>query len=314
MKKLLLIVILLSTATPASAFWVWTPETNKWINPKYSVKDTPSEQLQFAQGFYEAKQYEEAVREFRKLINHYPKAREAPDAQYFIGRIFEDQGQLFNAFKEYQVVVEKYPFSEKSAEIVKRQYEIGNRLLEGEEDKNGILSSLKGTNYNIIEIFQTVIKNAPYGDYAPPSQYKIGLYLMEKGLYQESRDEFEKVLNDYPKSDWAKAAKFQIAAADAKRSAGAQYDQKITKSAVGEFNEFLESYPDAELSDKAKSQIRDLREKEAENAFLIAQFYEKRKNYPAAKIYYQAVVDDYKDSPWAKKALGKIQEVTKKIK
>jgi len=28
------------------AFWVWTPETNKWVNPKYSVKGTPQEQLE----------------------------------------------------------------------------------------------------------------------------------------------------------------------------------------------------------------------------------------------------------------------------
>ena len=55
------------------AFWVWTPETNKWVNPKYSVKDTPSEQLQFALTFYQSKEYKEAIQELRKLIDHYPR-------------------------------------------------------------------------------------------------------------------------------------------------------------------------------------------------------------------------------------------------
>ena len=34
------------------AFWMWTPETNKWINPKYAVKDTPQEQLQVGTDLY----------------------------------------------------------------------------------------------------------------------------------------------------------------------------------------------------------------------------------------------------------------------
>lgn len=310
---LILVLLICSTTSPALAFWVWTPETNKWINPKYSVKDTPSEQLEFALSFYQEKDFNEAVRELRKLIKHYPRAREAPDAQYWVGRIQEELTNNVDAFKEYQVVIDKYPFSDRSAEIVKRQYDIGNKLLDGEDYKNKFLNTIKGTNYDIVEIFQTVIKNAPYGQYAPPSQYKIGLYLMENNLYQEARDEFEKVLNDYPDSEWAKAAKYQIALADAQRSADAAYDQKITSAAVEEFEEFLDVYPDAELSDKAKEQIHQLRDKEAENHFLVAEFYEKRKEFKAAKIYYQEVVDNYKNSPWAKKALNKIQELSKKI-
>src|SRR3989338_9239074 len=89
-----------------SAFWVWTPETNKWVNPKYAIKDTPQEQLQFGMDFYNAKQYKEAVREFQKLIEHYPRAREAPDAQYHIGLCLEEQDNILGAFKQYQVVID----------------------------------------------------------------------------------------------------------------------------------------------------------------------------------------------------------------
>lgn len=293
------------------AFWVWTPETNQWINPKYAVKDTPSEQLKYALGFYEMKDYKQTVQELQKLLKHYPRAREAPDAQYYIGKCFEDQGELFNAFKAYQEAIEKYPFSERSSQIIKIQYDIGLRLLEGQKDES-LLEVIKGGDHNVIEVFRAVIKNAPYGELAPISQYKIGLFLMEKKLYQEARDEFEKVINDYPSSEWAKAAQYQIASTDAQRSTNAQYDQKITQAAVEEFKEFVKVYPDAELSAQAKTKIQELRDKEAENNFVIAEFYEKQKNYSSAKIYYQTIVDDYSDSAWSKKALLKIQEVSQK--
>ncbi len=309
----LFIFCLILSIQPAYAFWVWTPETNKWENPKYVVKETPAEQLKYGLSFYEAKKYKEAIREFEKLIKTYPRAKEAPDAQYYIAKSWEDQDKLFQAFKQYQEVIDKYPFSERSGEIVKRQYEMGVRYLEGKSKKDSWIDNLSGADYNVVDIFKSVIKNAPYGEFAAPSQYKIGLYLLENNLYQEARDEFEKVMNDYPNSEWAKAAKYQIAVTDSKRSAGEQYDQKITQSAVKEFQEFTEHYPDAELTNEAREQVLRLKEKEAKNTFLVAQFYEKQKNYKAAKMYYQTIVDDYKTSTMASQALQKIRELSAKI-
>jgi outer membrane assembly lipoprotein YfiO len=311
-KSLLILVFLLISSTQTFAFWMWTPETGKFVNPKYSVKDTPSEQLEYALVFHGQKQYEEAGRELKKLMKHYPKAREAAEAQFYLGVMQEEQGNLFKAFEEYQVVIEKYPFSERAASIVKRQYEMGIELLEGKEEKSKFMDSITGADYDVVDIFRTVITNAPYGEYAAVSQYKIGIYLLEKQLYQEARDEFEKLVNDYPNDEWAKAAQYQIAITDAKRSSAAQYDQKVTESAIAEFEEFLEEYPEAELSNDAKEQISKLREKEAENSYVVAQFYEKQKKYEAAKIYYQAVVNDFSDTVWAKKALLRIREVGQK--
>lgn len=305
-------LFLLVFSAPAFAIWVWTPETNKWENPKFTVKETPKAQLDFSVGFFNQGDYKRATSELNKLIKHYPRAREAAEAQYYLGLILEKQEKLFEAFKAYQVVIEKYPFSERSGEIVKRQYDIGQKMLEGKGKKSKIITTVTGGEYEVVEVFRTVIKNAPYGEYAAPSQYKIGLYLLEKQMYQEARDEFEKTVNDYPDSEWAKAARFQIALADSKRSSGVAYDQKVTASAIREFDDFVKQYPDAELSDKARSQINALREQEAEKNFLVAKFYIKQKKFKAAKLYLTKIVDDYKDTSWAAKALAKIREINER--
>ena len=303
-----LILLFLLIPSLAHAFWVWTPETNKWINPKYDVKETPTQQLEYSLGFYKAKDYEKAINELKKLIQHYPKARQAPEAQYYIGISLEEQGKFFEGFKAYQLVIDKYPFSERSPEVIKREYDIAVKLVEG-KDRGFWVETVAGGNYDVIEIFRTVIKNAPYGELAASAQYKIGLYLQEKQLYQEARDEFEKVVNDYPNSQWAKAAQYQIALSDAKRSRDAQHDQKVTQAAVEEFKEFVKENPDAELSRQAKEHIQKLREKDAENNFVVGQFYEKQKNYKAAKIYYQTIVNEFADTSVASRALEKIQKL-----
>ena len=58
--RLILIIIAFIFVFEISAgycYWVWTPETKKWINPKYAPKDTPKEQLLYAMDFFEAKDY-----------------------------------------------------------------------------------------------------------------------------------------------------------------------------------------------------------------------------------------------------------------
>ena len=182
---LYILIILIFAPTNCHSFWIWTPESNKWVNPKYSVKETPAEQLDFSLGFYEEKSYEEAIKELKKLIKHYPRAREAPEAQYYIAKCYEDQDKLFTAFKDYQTVIDKYPFSERSAEIIKKQFDLGIKLLEGDGGKGFLKKTFADDSYDIVEVFRTVIKNAPYGEYAAQAQYKIGQYLSEKKLYQE---------------------------------------------------------------------------------------------------------------------------------
>ena len=69
----------------ACAYWIWTPETKKFINPKYAVKDSPKEQFDWAMSFYEAKDYQRAAAEFEKLTKHYEYSEYAARAQYYVG-------------------------------------------------------------------------------------------------------------------------------------------------------------------------------------------------------------------------------------
>lgn len=313
MRNIFLSILLIFTLScPARAFWMWTPETNKWENPKYSVKSTPKAQLEYAMGFYQSGDFPSALRELTKVIKHYPRAREAAEAQFQIAETQYALGELIKAFHSYQTVIEKYPFSDRAADIVGKQFDIGNDLMEGKNSKNKFMKIISGSDYDPIEVFRAVIKNAPYGEQAPHAQYKIGLYLSGKGMYQEARDEFEKTMNDYPNSEWARAAKYQTALVDAQRSSSAAYDQKVTGVAIQEFKDFLKDHPDAELSQDAKTQINQLREKEAESQFAIAAFYEKQKKWDSAKVYYNSVITDYKDTSWAKKSAERLQELSKK--
>jgi outer membrane protein assembly factor BamD len=290
---------------PAYSYWIWTPKSGKWVNPKTSVRPSPKEQFEFAKALYESKSYEEAKREFKKILQNYPKSVEAADGQYYLGVINEEQGDLYEAYKAYQKVIDKYPFSEKIAQINEREFKIAERFMAGEKRK-GWGTNLAAEN-PAVEIFSKVVENSPYGPLAAKSQYKLGLILKSMARYYEAEEAFNKVITNYPDSEWVVAAKFQLASARASVSRSPDYDQGATREAKEKFEELIRDNPDIKLSEEAQKNIKDLSEKEAQSNYNIARFYEKQNNYSSAKIYYNDIINNNPDSIWAAKSLERLK-------
>ncbi len=302
-------VALCLLSAPAYAFWIWTPKTGRWINPKDSVKPTPKEQLRYAMDFYELGQYKEAMQEFKALLKYYPKSYEASEAQYYIGLTYEGTHELYEAFRAYQRVIDKYPFSTRVDEIIEREVKIGEAFLAGEKRKAlGVYLPLENP---AIEIFRRVVDNSKYGKNAARAQYLLAMALKSEGRFQEARDEFDKCVTTYPESEWPAQAQLQAADSANKMAPKADYDQELTKEAKSKLEEIIQSGTDEKLTTEAKRQMVNLNEKEAESNLGIAEFYQRQKKFDAAKIYYQDIVDSCPNCSSAIKAREKLKELEK---
>jgi len=313
MRRLLiisLVIFLGLSVSPAYAYWIWTPKTGKWINPKSMVKPDPKEQFSFAKVLYDQNKYEDAKREFKKLLKAYPKSLEASESQYYLGLIEEARGNLYEAYQALQKVIDKYPFSERIQEIIAREYKIGEAFISGLKRKS--LGLNLPVDNPAIEILAKVVENSTYGPLASAAQYKLGLVLAGLMRYYEAEEAFNKVISNYPNSEWVAAAKFQIASCRAAVSRGSDYDQGSTQEAKQQFEEFVKEHPETKLSGDAEKNINQLREKEAESNYNTGSFYEKQKAPESAKIYYNDTINNYHDSVWAAKALERLEIMEKK--
>jgi len=273
-------------------------------------KPTPESQFEFAKSLYEIKDYKGARKEFLKLFKAYPESYEASESQYYIGMIEEEQGRLYEAFLAYQMVIDKYPFSERIQEIIEREFKIGESFMSGEKRKAmGVPLPVENP---AIEIFSKVVENSTFGPLAAKAQYKLGLLLKGLMRYYEAEDAFNKVITNYPNSEWADASKYQLAVTRAATSRGPSYDQGAAKEAEEQFEEFIKEHPDATLSRQAEKNLQNLREKEAQGNYEIAEFYEKQNAYQAARIYYQDVINNYPTSEWSVRAVEKLRMMEEK--
>jgi outer membrane protein assembly factor BamD len=311
MRRIILSFLIISalSVNPVYSFWIWTPKTGKWVNPKNIAKDNPQAQFEYALSFYNEKKFEDALREFKKLLKEYPKSFEASESQYYLGLVEEERGNFYEAYQAYQKLIDKYPFSERIKEVVEKEYNIAEKFMSGYKRK------ALGVNLPVenpaIEIFTKVVENSTYGPLAPKAQYKLGLVLKGVQRYYEAEDAFNKIVANYPDSEWAEPAKFQIASCRAAVSRSPDYDQGAAGEAKQKFEEFVREHPDAVLSQEAEINIAKLNEKEAAASYNTARFYEKQKAYRAAKIYYNNVVKNYPNSVWAAKSIEKLQVLEK---
>lgn len=317
MKKLAFNIILIITisflaVSTAYAYWLWTPETKKFINPKYAVKDSPKEQFDWAMSFYDAKDYQRAANEFEKLTKHYEYSEYASKAQYHVGLSYENMGKYYIAFQNYQKTLDNFPHIENLDEIIEREYNIGNLYLA----KSGprllgmdIITSLD----RAVEIYKKVVDNAPYGKFAEEAQFKMGEALKKSERYDEAIPAFQKLIDDYPNSKLVDKARYEVAYCAYKSSLKPAYAIEPTDKAIKAFEEFAQVNRDTELSKEADTTIQRLKDKAAEKSFSTAKFYEGQKRYKSAVMYYQDIVDRFPNSSFANEARTKIEELQKRV-
>ena len=306
--RIILVLLLVGWAAEARAFWMWTPQTKKWINPKYAVKDTPKEQLATAMTYYNAKEYERAISEFKKLVHQFARSKEAPEAQYYMGLSYEATGRYYEAYQAYQKALEEFPYTERFDEMVERQYHVGEFFYGGAKVKVWKIP-LYPSYEKAAEIFQKITDNAPFGKFADKAQYMAGEAYKKANMYNEASLAFMKVLNNYPKSEYAERAKFQVAYCSLKASPLPGYDDQTTEKAIEEYRSFIEEHPGSEFVNDAKDALNLLLEKKAEGDYKVAEFYDKQNKLDSAKVYYADIVSKYPNTTWAASARERLRAI-----
>jgi len=296
-------------APVAHATLVWRPGEGWSDESGGDVSASSSrDQLDLAHKLEAQGQRDSALKAYKGLLRKWPLSFFAPEAQYRVGKIIEDEGDFYNAFQAFQKMVTKYPSSDYFPQALNEQYRIANLYLAGEPQriwKIPVGPSMQRT----IEMYGRIIKNAPYGDYAPQCQFNIGLANEKLRKYTDAIDAYQLVLDNYPTSSVAANAQYQIGYAWMKSSTSGDYDLGAARKAVDAFQDYLVRYPNSDKAAQAQENIRRLGIKQTQGAYDIAKFYETQHNPRAAFIYYNEVVREDPNSEQAGLAKKRIQEL-----
>jgi len=117
----------------------------------------------------------------------------------------------------------------------------------------------------------------------------------------------------YPNSDVAPNAMYQIGYVYFQASRVTGYDQTAAVRAQESFDDFLLRYPTSEKVPQAQDNLKTLQNRKTQNSYEIARFYDKEKNYKAAYVYYNEVLQQEPDSPDATRAKQRMDQIRSKV-
>jgi outer membrane protein assembly factor BamD (BamD/ComL family) len=125
--------------------------------------------------------------------------------------------------------------------------------------------------------------------------------------YERAADRY----HDLPKI--AEEALYRAGVAYTKQARTAEYDQGTAGQAIATFTDFITLYPNDARVPEVNRIIGLLREEQARGNFEIARFYEERKRWNGALVYYNEVLLRGPNSRHAAPARERIDEIKKRI-
>ena len=325
MRWLWVLAVLWAFTFESPAPLVYKPGEGWYYEPVGSkgewVKGRAKDQLEVAKEAFEKKDYSLALRAARRTVSQWPLSDYAPEAQYYVARCYEAKGNGEKAFREYQKLLEKYPKYEKYEEVMQRQFEIANRYLAGKWFRVLGLVPLYRSMDKTAEMYEKIIQNGPYTDISAQAQMKIGqAHENKRGLFKKAPDNFsaakayERAADRYnDRREIAADATFKQGLAYLRQSQTSEYDQNAANMAVATFMDFITLFPDDPRVPEARKNIELLRTEQARGSFQVAKFYDKRKRYEGARIYYNECLSLDPNSPFAETARKRLEVLNKML-
>jgi outer membrane protein assembly factor BamD len=311
-----LVVVLVAAVPRMSADLVWSPGTGWHVEGGALAVLSGTEgrnaldMMNKARAAEEGHHWHSAIKLYHKVAIRYGSSAYAAEALYRMGLIYQQNKEYFKAFDTYQTMLTLYPSSQKFNQVVAEQYRISSLLLDGARPRVwGFFPGFRNRE-RAVEYFERIIANAPYSDYAPLSLMNVAKGQRMIGGTEEAIDALDRMINTYPRSVLTPDAYLKLAHAYASLVAGPLYDQESTRQAVTYYEDYLILFPGDSGAAEAEKGLAKMKRVLAESKIILADYYFKyRKNYQAAKVFYNEAITVYPDSEVANRARVKLLKV-----
>ncbi|MCL5408968.1 MAG: outer membrane protein assembly factor BamD [Candidatus Omnitrophica bacterium] len=301
-KKILIITGLLFFTSSVFAYWEWTPQTHKWINPLYAVKSTAKKQFEWAQTFQKVNRNKRAIMEYKKILNNFPNSKYAPKALFEIGEIYFKKDDYQTALKEYQEIIDKYPQYPELSVVLDRENTIAQILLKKHSYKGPIGKVKKffsNSNSQLKEVSQ-IVRTNPYSNSSAELSLKLASQYRKNGNTAKSKKVLNNVIKNFSGTKWEEKARYKLVQEDIKSL------PKVTTD-VGKFNDieniidqFLSEYPHTKYKPVLLKQKNEMIDRSAAQLYSIEKYYEKTGEKQSAYFYYKLIKKDYPGTKYAK--------------
>jgi outer membrane protein assembly factor BamD (BamD/ComL family) len=277
----------LALATPSFAIWPFSDKKDKVV-PMASERDAQEASaaalLAEARLAHSAGKSGKAQNLYQEIMKKYPFAPSAAEAAFQNAVIIRHVGKMDDAFEAFQTFIRTYRDSPHFSEAIEKQYEIAEEAKGGKKQSGLLLLPMKMNTSDVIGFYEQIIKNAPFGKYAPLAQFSIAEIQQDMKEKDKAVAAYQKVVENYPNTSQAAEAQFRIGSIS-NIAAQRSEDASNLLAARDALRTYIASNPGGERKQETEMILHQVNTAEANQSLTVAKFYQRIGKTKAAAIY-----------------------------
>lgn len=236
------------------------------------------DELETARTFFEMGRYRNAAAvagavQKDEEVSIYDRA----EAAFLAGEAQLAQGNHLKALKHYKYVLENAPWSEHSAAIEDRLFQIADAFFHDPKYGGTIwLGGLLNKRHRGVQALETAQAFFRRSDRADDALHLIAEHFVEIKAWEEAAFTYERLFEEYPDSEWIEHGLWQAGRSRMMLSRGPEYARDDLLRAQGIFQRSLDTFPKGMRARDVETDIAFVRERLAEYELLVADFYRNR--------------------------------------
>lgn len=271
------------------------------VAPLTSASGAPDELA--AREHLAAGRYDEAEEAFTELATFEPDPSRRSEFLFFSAEAALGAGDHEEAYELYRKLLRRFPSTPRYPLVVDRIFLIGRLYALGRAETStwffGMDMTDRSLGVEILEEFQKARERHPLADDALHAIAEARVAEGELGL---AIDAWQKLMDEYPRSEWAETAEFRIAMTFAAMSDGTEYDKRPLLTALQRLRGYLLRHVTGNHVTEARTAVADLEEALAGQQIEVARFYLRRDQRYSAIICLDEVLREYPRTEAAREA------------
>ncbi len=270
-----------------------------------------AELLQRARSYKAAGKKRKAINALKELRSRYPLSAEAPQARFMLAGMYEEERDYREAFKEYGKLIERYQDSPLYDDALNRQLAMATDAANGKM-KADVFWGAWQTDMEASTVrnwLQSIISNAPYNDMSATAASVLAKYLYDRELYEESRQAYAKLVEDYPDSRYAPQAQLMVASIWANTHQRGNRNMVNLANAREAYEEFTLRFPKHPDARKAMDEAANVERLLVAQELEVGRYYlERSREYTCAVFCLEDVIRQKRKNPEAAAEAAKLLE------
>ena len=219
------------------------------------------------------------------IVKQYPFTTAAAEASYANALLVRADSDVPTAFDTFQKFIDDYRSSPRFNDALQQQYELAEEARGGRRQRALLILPVKMGGEDVIELYQKIIKNAPFGKLAPLAQFSIAEIYQDLGEKDKAVLAYQLVADNYPNTKQAGEAQFRIGSISSVAATRSE-DKSNLVATRDALTTYMATNPKGERSSEAELILQQVNAAEATQSLQVGKFYQRMGKPKAAAIYF----------------------------